>query len=239
MNAGQLVQQVGIDLNDPQHTVWSQEQISYYLAEALRIAFSFRKDLFSSVKTVKLEAGSQFQRVCDCTDITELFGVTDSEGHILYTVRKRTLNPALDWKGAKCDRPAGRYHMYEYSLDPDNNGFRVYPAPPYGQDVYVSIACAEMPDISNAGTQLSNELTPAVVQWALYRCLDIDADTSATAHTVAVTHQQMFFKLLKIPMIGEYVSRHFNKEAKYNVAYAQAAADSRAQQVAGGLLGTV
>ena len=51
MNAGQLVQQVGIDLNDPQHTVWSQEQISYYLAEALRIAFSFRKDLFSSVKS--------------------------------------------------------------------------------------------------------------------------------------------------------------------------------------------
>ena len=42
MNAGQLVQQVGTDLNDPQHTVWSQEQISYYLAEALRIAFSFR-----------------------------------------------------------------------------------------------------------------------------------------------------------------------------------------------------
>ena len=47
MDAGQLVQQVGIDLNDSQHTVWSREQISYYLAEALRIAFSFRKDLFS------------------------------------------------------------------------------------------------------------------------------------------------------------------------------------------------
>jgi len=49
----------------------------------------------------------------------------------------------------------------------------------------------------------------------------------------------MFFKLLKIPMIGEYVSRHFNKEHTYDGANAQATADSRAQQVAGGLLGTV
>lgn len=194
-----IVRQVSVDLNDyaPGHefTTWSDTQLTAYVIEGLRVAFSFRPDLFLTTKVVKLEPGTVVQRPCDCTQIRRILGVSTKDGRVLYTIRKKKQSDALTWNGPKCFTDPKYYKVREYSIDAEGDNLLIEPAPPAGQDIYVLVECASLPDDNS---DVPDELAAAAIQWALHRAKMMDSENNATIFNVAKEHKATFFSLLQI-----------------------------------------
>lgn len=201
-----LVKQVSIDLNDyaPGHefTTWSASQIASYLAEGIKVAYSFRPDLFLQTTVFKLTPGSTYQKPCNCTQIRKIHGVCDANGRVLYGIRKRKNSDKLQWYGKTCPIDLKNFRIRDYYIDADEDSIFVEPAPPAGQDVYVLIECAKLPDSKDItdSYNVSAELEPAIVQWALFRAKMVDSENNATIFSVAEKHRATCFQLLGIVM---------------------------------------
>lgn len=198
-----LAAQVSTDLNDfaPGHefTTWSEDQINAYIIEGLQIAFGLRSDLFLSPVVIKLEPGSHWQKPCNCTQIQRVYGVCNEQGRVLYEIRKRKSGPSMMWTGPVCKGDPRHYRADSYAIDPVLDQIYVDPEPPAGQDVYLLVGCAQIPDaeqVKRDGVPL--EAQAAVVQWALYRAKMVDSENDSSLMAAAKEHQQTFFALLQV-----------------------------------------
>ena len=102
----EVVRQVSVDLNDYapgfEFTTWTEPQLTAYVIEGLQVAYQVRPDLFLDAHVLKLESGTSIQRPCGCTQIRRVYGVCNSDGHVLYGIRKRKDTDKLKWYGSVC-----------------------------------------------------------------------------------------------------------------------------------------
>ena len=201
-----LVTQVSIDLNDyaegHEFTTWSESQLAAYVLEGLQVAFTFRPDLFLHSAVIELDAGNNVQRPCDCTQIRRVYGISDKDGRLLYTIRKRKASDKLQWHGSSCPVNPKYWKAHDYYIDAEGDTFYISPAPPVGQTTYALIECASAPtmDDLNNGYEIPTELQAAAVQWALFRAKMVDGENNNTIYTVANNHKQTCFQLLQVQM---------------------------------------
>lgn len=199
----EVVHQVSVDLNDYapgfEFTTWTEPQLTTYVIEGLQVAYQVRPDLFLDAHVLKLESGTSIQRPCGCTQIRRVYGVCDSNGHVLYGLRKRKDTDKLKWYGSVCPTDPRSYRAREYSIDSEGDTFYIEPAPPAGQDVYVLVECAVAPtsDNTQANTAIEPELIAPAIQWALYRAKMVDSENNATIFSVAKEHKTTCFALLQ------------------------------------------
>lgn len=236
MNVGDIIYGVSLDLNDQEvggrYVRWTQEQLMFYLQEAvIELSASYRQ-LFEKRVVVRVTAGNLWQQACDCTHITRIVGETTADGTLLRTLREVTDNKAFEWPGdiAEHCQQAGHLtdlHSYSISATKDNE-FRVFPpvAPP--QAKYVLVECYGQPasaDLKNMDFDIPDRLVQAVKQWMLYRALIVDSENNPAIVDVAKTHLQTYLALTK-----ELSDESMKQEA---ARYAANVSDVRAVQGGG------
>lgn len=211
MRMSNLIDQIGIDLNDfasgHEFTTWSREQIAYYVREGLQIAFYFRPEFFTANKVFKLTGGTSFQKVCNCSDIKRVIGVCDENGNVKYQVKSRKHDLNNEWYGRACQQDPRKYRMNEYTIDGGQNAVWVYPAPPGGSSIFMLIECADLPTEVDETYAVNDEAAAAVVQWALFRAKMVDGENNSLIVNVANEHKKTCFNLLRVQVTGKLLAQ--------------------------------
>jgi len=107
------------------------------------------------------------------------------------------------WRGRGCAvDPADYIPTNMFRADSASNLFEVYPPVPECADVWVEVRCVESPP-ALTDADLDSPLPDckykaALTQWALYRALSGDSDT--TLMQASAVHYRAFFDLLGLQM---------------------------------------
>lgn len=194
MNVTDVLDNLAQDLNDfapgYSYVTWTKEQLRGYLYEALALIASERPELFAENKVVKLEPCVTWHTACDCTKITKVLGQSTVEGRIIKDLKRRDDSGKNLWTGRECPANPNNFSLSEYSIDTETNSFRVYPQPIPGQDTYVMVQCAVVPDAYSDGADIPNSVLAAANQWALYRAKSVDGENNQLVLQSARDHKE-------------------------------------------------
>lgn len=191
-----LLDLIAADLNDPQHVVWTREQLRAYIQEGVGNAFVERPELFTEEITVKIDPCKIYQEVCECQGIRRVIGLADADGNIFNELRERTSKDKLKWPGKTCQADPNNFELSEFSVDTATNKIRVYPPVPAGMDVYVVVECAVTPDDFSDSVEIDANIAAAARQWALWCARMVDAENNPAVFNAANTHRKAFWELL-------------------------------------------
>lgn len=180
---------------------WPMELLlSYYNEAACAIASAKPGDYVKS-KIMKLKPGVTQSGPCSIVGaVTE---VVDCHGnHISFIVN---IKKPPTWRGRSCGADDGYLPTSSFRVDGATNLFEVYPPVPDGVDIYVRVRCVEMPTALTSA-DLDSAVPPckyaaALTQWALFRALSGDSDTSLASNSQI--HYKAFFDLLGIQAKAE------------------------------------
>lgn len=199
MNVGTIIRDVSRDLNDHEagyeYTRWPAEQLQSYLQEALVELSSTYRSLFTEKIVVRVEAGSAWQRACDCTHITRVLGETDADGNLIRNLVQASNE--YGWPGmiGKCVTP--KTELESYAINGiDDREFKVFPPVLPGVTKYIMVECFVEPK-GDMSDNVPMRLVAAIKQWMLYRALAIDSENNAAVTQLANQHQQTYFTLYK------------------------------------------
>lgn len=207
MQAGNIIQQVSVDLNDQEpgyeYERWPYLQLQSYLQEALDYVSSILKKEFVERVVVQVQPGDRWQDACDCEEIIRVLGISDAEGTTIYRrLRRVEDDETIVWMG----RPGkncsyGRSYLADgYSINATDKGsFKIFPPVPgwWQKPVHVTLECFKPPKVTGSSTDLPQAVVMPVKQWMLYRALSIDSENNETIFTLAKQHQEVFFKLVQ------------------------------------------
>lgn len=201
MQISSLLDRLAQDLNDaaPGHefTTWPRALLLSYLEEGLQVAFASRPDFFLDQHTVKLDPCTLSHKLCGCTKIYRVLGQSTKDGHVIRQLRQRKHTDRLLWTGRACTGNRRNFALLSYSIDDVADTLWVYPAVPYGTDVYVLVECAAVPKNVKESDSIPDDLAPAISQWVLYRALMIDMEMDQGGAAIATSHEAEFWKLLQ------------------------------------------
>lgn len=205
-----IVHDIAVDLNDaaPGHefTTWSEAQIMTYVLEGIQTAFAERADLFIETRIMEVEPCTELQSACDCTKVRRVIGQANENGRVIKKLSVRSNKDKLRWPGRTCPVPANNFSLSEYSIDEGTNRIWVYPAVPFGVDVYLLIECAVIPSVIDGDYDVPDELVAAIKQWALYRAKAVDEENTPATAQVAENHQATFWRLLQAQRDSEDIA---------------------------------
>lgn len=175
--------------------------LSYYNEAACAIASAKPADYIKS-KVIKLVAGST--QTSPCALVGAVTEVTDCHGnHIAFII---PLKKTPTWRGRSCETDS-YLPTTSYRVDGAPSSFEVYPPVPSGADTYVRVRCVEPPtaltDADLDSAVPSCKYSAALTQWALFRALSGDSDTTLASNSQ--THYKAFFDLLGIQMKADAV----------------------------------
>lgn len=177
--------------------------------QAACLVASYRPDLFTELKAVRLQPGKhQDFRGC-CEHILDVVDQIDARGNIIKSLTGSRSKPMLatrNWKKPSCLTPPvaeGEYILNSVDIDPNLNGrFDVYPPVPCGVEAYVMVKCVARPcDMDEANVQgdfnYDCKLAVAAWHWVLATMLSGDRFANAAGGDKAY-HYRMFFDILGV-----------------------------------------
>lgn len=202
MTGADIIRDVSRDLNDQdpgyEYTLWPQTQLQSFLREALVEVGRSLRDLFTSEVIVKVQAGANWQKACDCDTIVRIVGESAADGTVLRYLSRSIDIEENTWAGPaqRCQVSPKDYVMtgYQTSLS-DEAKFRVFPPVPPGVIKYVLLECYNPGDASLTGA-VPGEVEAIVKQWMLYRAWMVDGENNPASLEVAQIHQKTYFTLL-------------------------------------------
>lgn len=216
MTVGNVIKDVSRDLNDQvpgyEYTRWPIEQLQSYLREAFISISEVLKDLFTKQFLVKLEAGANWQKACDCTDIVRIVGEATASGSIIRYLSRANDTERNIWAGPvhRCVGHPRDYKMTGYMISEVSEGmFKVFPPMPPGLTKYVMIECADVLEEINLNTSVPKDAEPIVKQWMIYRALSVDSENNTTITALADAHKNTYFALLNARI--EYQEKERNR----------------------------
>lgn len=182
--------------------------------DAICLVASYRPDLFTEVRVVKLTAGYlQDVRGC-CVNVLDVLYQTDEFGNVIKKVgspRNKTTVAKANWKKKSCLTDALVEQCYvigSASIDSNLNGrFTVDPPVPCHCDAYVAVKCVERPcalDETQINIEFDGDCKMNVAAWhyVLARALSGD-NFEASLQSVSQAHYKMFFDILNIQQQAE------------------------------------
>jgi hypothetical protein len=184
MKQGQLIENLAVQLSDfdkedagNSYVHWSKELLQSYVNDAYRMIAELKPEKFISTRIVKLQPGTT-QNTC-CSLVGAITEYTDSTG--MFISRINAIKAPPTWRGAAC--PTGAYApMSVYRVTADPTAFEIYPPVPATGSYHVKLRCTMPPDEITSATLAEElpkgEFTAAVTEWALFRALSGDNDTS-------------------------------------------------------------
>lgn len=208
MTLREFLDSLSEDLNDinPAGTLprrWSQSQLLRYLNEGHSHVYSLAPHEFMQELLVKLEPGT-LQKVCGDFVLHKILGQTDETGLVIRPIPERNQELLTRWTKKVCPVvDQGEFTLDGYTVSPSDAGyFRVYPAVPPNEDVFVKVLGSEPPAPFTAKDLdrelgMSSTVAAAVRQWVLYSALMVD-DESAAEMNAAKGHLEVFFQLLNL-----------------------------------------
>jgi hypothetical protein len=185
-----------------------KDMIAAYNQAACMVA-SYRPDLFTELKAVRLQPGKyQDFRGC-CEHILDVTDQIDERGNIIREISGARAKPTMarrNWKKPSCLTPPaaeGEYRLSSVDIDPNLNGrFTVSPPVPCGVEAYVMVKCVARPcDILEDNVQQNFnhdcKLAVAAWHWVLATMLSGDRFANAAGGDKAY-HFRMFFDILGV-----------------------------------------
>lgn len=179
--------------------------------DAMCLAADYRKDLFTEVRVVELQAGKyQDARGC-CSDVLDVMDQTDAKGNLIKSLtgaRERTTVPKRNWKKPSCLNRGGAYTVDNISIDPNLPGrFTVDPPVPCGVRAFVMVKCVTKPCPLTVADQTKDfdehcDLAVAAKHYVLASMLSGDRFDNAQGQDKQY-HYRMFFDILGIVLQQE------------------------------------
>jgi hypothetical protein len=199
VKVGDILKRLAVDLNDADGEVWGREQLRNYLADAMRIVFGYKPELFVRSETLTIRSCEGYADIapCDSLDYDGVTGAADEHGHVLHTLRPCSDDAAFRWTARSCG-PPGRYRMRDYSLAKDGQGIRVSPPLPPGSTGWIAVRCPVRPTAFGDDVELDEEIAPIAVQWCLCQAKLVDGENNVAVLAVARAHEEEFWKLLGV-----------------------------------------
>lgn len=201
MTVNQIILDVSTDLNDQlngyEYISWSYTQLLSYLKESLGYITEALFDSDSGgVKLYQHETDPSllWQSVCDCKTITRV-SLINSDG-TYKTLRLINDDPKMMW--TECNPSVcGGGCIDSYIINKnDRSLFRLLP--PTSYPVKVAVECYSKQDIDiDLSTDIDKAYIAPIKQWMLYRALSVDSENNQAIFTLAQTHQQTYFSLVK------------------------------------------
>lgn len=191
-----LLTQIGLDLNDIDqsgaHTTWTEDKLVADVSDALAlIAASMPYSVNTEEITIKLVPCSITQDVTDGRRILSVIGQCDRHGRIINYLPKGGASDFGAWP-KRCSNKSGR-QLSSYSITAGGT-LSVFPAPVAGADTYLRVIVAKK---FSKGDSVPASLRPAVKEWVLYKCLQVDNDGTEVASSVAAGHYKRFFDIIQ------------------------------------------
>lgn len=174
--------------------------------DAMCLVAQHRKDLFTEVRIVALEAGKyQDVRGC-CSDVLDVMDQTDAQGNLIKSLvgaRDRTTVVKRQWKKPSCMAKGAGYLIDNVSIDTNLQGrFTVDPPVPCGERAYVAVKCVAVPcplteADSDKAFDANCELSVAAKHYVLAWMMSGDRFDNAMGQDKQY-HYRMFFDILGI-----------------------------------------
>lgn len=189
----------------------------------LAVVYSYRPDLFTFIKKVKLEPGSRQNATGCCDNVLSILEQVDENGNVIEPLATtKSARPKAPTKSSwvhkkSClihtdkDGEAISYVIDYAALDNQLNGqFSVHPPVPCGVDAWVNVKCVQPPcDFAeqNVNGQLNQSSLHNTALWHYVLSSMLSGDRHAAGATTESTHHfNIFLKLLDIEMRQEVIA---------------------------------
>jgi hypothetical protein len=202
-SVGEILARLASDLNDAEKgrefTAWPKEQLRRYVADAVRIIFGYKPEVFVRNVVIPVAPCEEYNSVdpCDALTYDGVAGECTEEGHLLRPLRPCSDDAAVRWPGGSCP-PSRPYRMRDYSLAKDGRGIRVSPPLPPGASAWIAARCPVRPAAFGDDVVLDDGISPAVVQWCLCQAKLVDGENNVAVLAAAKEHEEEFWKLLGV-----------------------------------------
>lgn len=197
------------DLNDayPGHefSIWAPDQLLGFFNEALCLIASYRPDMFTELKVIKVSPCDTYLDLCDCVQVLDVLGQSDARGGNIRPIPKRQKNTTV-WTGTK-RKQTFTDRITEYELLDSSSLVRVFPdnLDPT-KDIYVTVRCVVPPkaySLEDGAPDENCAFLAAARHWVLYNAKMIDGEFSQSMYTQAREHREMFLSILQLTKQGE------------------------------------
>jgi hypothetical protein len=127
-------------------TQFPRDQLLRWINDGICALSSFRPDLFSASKDVKLKPGTE-QTVEGCTTVSAVRSQVNARGEEIGSVRRVSDSAMLAWnKPQVCKQKNDAYRVSGFRFDPARKDtFYVEPPVPPGIEVLVRVTCSGSP----------------------------------------------------------------------------------------------
>lgn len=181
----------------------------------LAVVYSYRPDLFTFIKKVKLEPGSRQNATGCCDNVLSILEQVDEDGNVIEPIgTTKSAKPKAPSKASWVHKPSCLIHtdkngtaisyvIDHAALDNGLNGlFSVYPPVPCDLDVWVNVKCVQPPcdfDITHINGKLNESSLHNTALWHYVMSSMLAGDRHAVGATTESTHHfNIFLKLLDI-----------------------------------------
>lgn len=189
----------------------------------LAVVYSYRPDLFTFIKKVKLEAGSRQNATGCCDNVLRILEQVDADGNVIEPLTTtKSAKPKAPAKSSWVHKPSCLIHtdktgeeiayIIDYTaLDNGMNGlFSVYPPVPCGVDAWVNVKCVQPPcdfDITRINGGMNQSSLHNTALWHYVVSSMLSGDRHAVGATTEATHHfNIFLKLLDIEQRQELIA---------------------------------
>lgn len=208
LSAGDIVDDVSEQLNDLDHTTWSEDVLLGYITSAEREIITIRPDAYSIVTTMQLVAGAKQSLSSDYLRLLDIKRNMGANGTTPGRSIQAVEDDALDLFDFNWSAESGSAVTKNYSYDEKTpNVF--YVDPPSDGTNYIEMSVSRAPpviDSVNDDLVLADTYYNAVVQWCMFRAYSIEVD-SASSQRRAAAHEASFNALM---------GRKFSRDATFS-----------------------
>lgn len=192
MKLGAAIQALAADLNDVSTITWQEDQLRRWLLEGMLEYSTTNPNALATDVVIKVGCDTPTELDC-CEQVLNVVGQSTESGQLLH--RLYSISHDALWPGSS-SRCGTRNKLSEYTIEDDGKSISFYPRPLPGSDIYVLVKCIPSLESMSADGVIPEELVPAVMQWALFRALSMDAENNPAAFNLAQQHRVTFNELI-------------------------------------------
>lgn len=201
MQAGDVLAGVSEILQDTGQVTWTEPQLLGWLNEALLSVCLLRQDAYTATESVKLAPGTRQVKPGGSRQILDVTRNMGADGNTVGRVihfadlhKLDLINP--NWHLATPKTVVREWFRDQRSPDV----YYVYPPVPSNPDVYVQVLVSKTPPEIVTPAEpilLSDEYSPALREWVLYRAFGRDSENTPNASR-SMGYIKSFFNLLGV-----------------------------------------